>query len=157
MTSAFKQGLMDKLAEISSPEDLDAFYKKLKYRVLNKDTNRPYFNTNREAFDSLTADRISGIAKSAQAYEPPWTIDQIRKNLGDEVADSLENDPVHKWRSDTGIELVHMEPTREELERIIMNWKLMDYLQKRKSNKKSKELFGLTNLQHAKELLEQYV
>ena len=52
MTEVFYQGFMDKLAEIKSPEDLDAFYKKLKYRVLNKDTNRPYFNTNFETFEN---------------------------------------------------------------------------------------------------------
>jgi len=30
----------------------------------------------------------------------------------------------------------------------------MDALKKRRSNRKSKELFGMTNLQHAKELLK---
>lgn len=106
----------------------------------------------RDAIRSIISAKFS---KKAQAYEPPWTIDQIRENLGDEVADRLVKDPVHKWRSDTGIELVHKEPTKEELLRIIENWRLMDALRKRRSNRKSKELFGMTNLQHAKELLGQ--
>lgn len=118
---------------------------------------------NRYALDSAPEDMKDAIrsiisakfSKKAQAYEPPWTINQIRENLGDEVADRLVKDPVHKWRSDTGIELVHKEPTKEELLRIIENWRLMDALKKRRSNRKSKELFGMTNLQHAKELLEQ--
>ena len=94
-------------------------------------------------------EKLHGYGKK---YERPWTIDQIRENLGRKIADKLAKDPVHKWRSDTGIELVHKEPTAEELLRIVENWKLMNAAQKRKSNAKSKELFGMTNLQHAKEL-----
>lgn len=63
---------------------------------------------------------------------------------------------MHKWRSDTGIELVHREPDEAELRRIIANWKLMTILQKRLSNKRSRELFGKTNLAHARELLREY-
>ena len=107
-----------------------------------------------KAFDSMTADRISELAKSAQSYEPPWTIDRIRKEYGDDVADRLAKDPVHKWRSDTGIELIHKEPNEDELRRIIANWRLMDAVKKRRSNRMSKKLFGKTNLQHADELLK---
>jgi len=32
---------------------------------------------------------------------------------------------VHKWRAKTGIELIHKEPTEEELDRIWKNWQLM--------------------------------
>ena len=92
------------------------------------------------------------LTELTQVYERPWTIDQIRENLGRKIADKLAKDPVHRWRSDTGIELIHREPTAEELLRIIENWKLMNAAQKRKSNARSKELFGMTNLQHAKEL-----
>lgn len=93
------------------------------------------------------------LLKRAQAYEPPWTIDRIRKELGDEIADRLANDPVHKWRSDTGIELVHREPTKRELKRIITNWRLMPDEQKRISDEKSMELFGVTNEENAERLL----
>lgn len=91
--------------------------------------------------------------KKAQAYEPPWTIDQIRENLGRKIADKLAKDPVHRWRSDTGIELVHREPTREELKRIVRNWRLMSDAQKRLSDEKSRELFGVTNEENARRLL----
>ena len=85
-------------------------------------------------------------------YQPPYTIDTIRRLYGDEVADRLSKDKVHKWRADTGIELIHREPTDEELERIIANWKLMTVAQKARSNRMSKKLFGMTNMQHAKYL-----
>lgn len=44
---------MAKCAEhgITSPEELDALYAKLKYRILNQKTNRPFFNTNRDTFE----------------------------------------------------------------------------------------------------------
>ena len=43
-----------------------------------------------------TGKRLYHQEKKAQSYEPPWTIDQIRENLGDEIADKLAGDPVHK-------------------------------------------------------------
>jgi len=112
-------------------------------------------DTPKKKFDSeLFAEYMSDqLNKKAQAYEPPWTIDQIRKNLGDEVADRLAKDPVHRWRSDTGIELVHREPTKEELKRIVRNWRLMSDEQKRLSDEKSRELFGVTNEENARRLL----
>ena len=66
-------------------------------------------DTPKRKFDSeLFAEWMSHqLNKKAQAYEPPWTIDQIKKNLGDKIADRLAKDPVHRWRSDTGIELIH--------------------------------------------------
>lgn len=59
---------------------------------------------------------FTGLLKLSRStgYEPPWTIDKIRKEFGNEIADRLANDPVHKWRSDTGIELIHKEPTDDE-------------------------------------------
>ena len=89
-------------------------------------------------------------------YEPPYTLDQIREELGDEVADKLSKDPVHRWRSDTGIELIHKEPDLEEFKRIVRNWKLMDDAMKAKSDKKSKELFGKGNMERVEELLDTY-
>lgn len=35
------------------------------------------------------------------------------------------NDPVHKWRAESGIELIHKEPTKKEFDRIFKNWQLM--------------------------------
>ena len=107
-------------------------------------------------FNSGYLDKISEKINKKAQYEPPWTIDRIRKELGDKVADRLANDPVHKWRSDTGIELVHREPTKKELKRIIANWKFMTDEQKRLSDEKSKELFGVTNEENAEKLLGDY-
>lgn len=68
----------------------------------------------------------------------------------------LKGDPVHEWRSLHDVELIHQEPDKEELKRIIRNWKLMNDEQKRLSDEKSMELFGTDNLTHAKELIGKY-
>lgn len=42
-------------------DKLQDFYDKVKYRILNKDTSRPYFNTNRQTFDNwhlLTPEQV---------------------------------------------------------------------------------------------------
>lgn len=108
MTPAFRQGFMDKLAAIKSPEYLDAFYKKLKYRVLNKDTNRPYFNTNFETFDNwhlLSPEQIKKH-KIGICYDTAAMTDKVLKDLGVEhsnyfahsdKADGWENDPTHAF------------------------------------------------------------
>ena len=80
-------------------------------------------------------------------YERPWTLDQIKANLPDKY-DELSKDPVHKWRAETGIELIHKEPSKDELDRIWKNWQLMDDEMKAISDKKSKELFGISNREH---------
>ena len=43
-------------------------------------------------------------------YERPYTIEEIRKSYPDS-AEELLKDPVHLWRAETGIELIHQEPT----------------------------------------------
>lgn len=101
-------------------DDMGATY--LTVRKTNDAARRLYDS---EGWVPYKDEGIMEFRKKAQAYEPPWTIDRIRKNLGDEVADRLAKDPVHRWRSDTGIELVHKEPTKRELRRIIANWRLM--------------------------------
>lgn len=81
-------------------------------------------------------------------YDPPMSIDQIKsKNF-----EHLLDDPIHKWRAETGIELIHMEPSDEELDRIFDNWGLMDKELIKKSDKKSNELFGIGNIEHYSEL-----
>lgn len=108
MTPAFRQGFMDKLAAIKSPEDLAAFYKKLKYRVLNKDTNRPYFNTKSETFENwhlLSPEQIKKH-KIGICYDTAAMTDKVLKALGVEhsnyfahsdKADGWENDPTHAF------------------------------------------------------------
>lgn len=99
--------------------------------------------------------RYGDLAKMAM-YEPPYTIDQIRKTHGDKVADELAKDTVHRWRADTGIELIHKEPDLKEFQRIVKNWGLMEGRMKAESDKKSKELFGKGNMERVKELMEEY-
>jgi hypothetical protein len=61
-------------------------------------------------------------------------------------------DPTHRWRADTGIELVHEEPSWDEFQRIVQNWKRMSPYQKVVSDAKSIELFGCDNMVNAKQL-----
>lgn len=84
-------------------------------------------------------------------YERPYTKDEIRRNYP-EKADMLLSDPVHLWRAETGIELVHKEPTRDEQERIWKNWNEMTDEMKEKSDAKSMELFGKNNATHNEEI-----
>ena len=81
-------------------------------------------------------------------YEPPYTLQQIKEKYPEVVYLKLANDPVHRWRAETGIELIHKEPTEEELDRIWENWQLMTDEMKEESDIKSLELFGCTNEQH---------
>jgi hypothetical protein len=78
-------------------------------------------------------------------YERPWTYDEIKQHYGKHVADKLSNDPCHKWRMETGIELIHKEPDLDEQKRIWKNWQLMSDEDKQKSDEKCIELFGTTN------------
>ncbi len=80
-------------------------------------------------------------------YEPPYSKEEIKKYYPNK-AESLLNDPVHLWRAETGIELIHREPDINEQNRIWENWKQMSEFQKEASDQKSLDLFGLTNEEH---------
>lgn len=86
------------------------------------------------------------------AYEPPYTLDQIMQHYPKEIYDKLSSCPIHRWRANAGIELIHKEPTEEELNRIWKNWQLMPQHLKDISDQKSIELFGCTNAEHYKQL-----
>lgn len=75
-------------------------------------------------------------------YDPP------RKD----PPEHLRGCPIHSWRADTGIELVHQEPDRDELERIWRNWLAMPRKMRKASDQKSKELFDMTNKEHYRHL-----
>lgn len=92
------------------------------------------------------------VRESTDNYDPPYTLAQIKANYPDDVYLKLANDPVHRWRAETGIELIHKEPTDTELERIWKNWQLMSSEQKDISDEKSLELFGVTNNEHYRAL-----
>lgn len=85
-------------------------------------------------------------------YEPPYSLYQIKADYPEEVYLKLADDPVHRWRAETGVELVHNEPTDEELERIWRNWQLMPASMKNISDEKSYQLFGVSNADHYKAL-----
>jgi len=89
-------------------------------------------------------------------YEPPYTLDQIKKEYGNEIFKKFKNDPVHSWRANTGIELIHKEPNVNEFNRIWKNWNYMSDSMKKTSDKKSIELFGVNNHVHYLRLKKEY-
>lgn len=97
----------------------------------------------------IVADFMIYSAKDSKVYDPPLPVDQL--------PDHLKNDPIHVWRAETGIELIHKEPTKEELDRIWANWQLMTNEQKKTSDAKSIELFGVDNKTHYHQLCIEYI
>lgn len=89
-------------------------------------------------------------------YSPPYSYWQIVEAYGSNIADRLMDDPAHNFRAQTGIELIHKEPSLQELKRIYQNWKIMPTILKNISDEKSKELFGVTNSENYKILIEEY-
>lgn len=68
------------------------------------------------------------------------------------LPEHLMRDTVHRWRAGTGIELIHEEPSWDEFQRVVQNWKRMSPYQKAVSDAKSIELFGCNNMVNAKQL-----
>ena len=89
-------------------------------------------------------------------YDRPYSLNEIKEKYGDKLFKQLTKDPTHKWRAETGIELIHKEPNLKELKRIWKNWNNMSKKQKELSDKKSLELFNKTNKQHYEELINSY-
>lgn len=89
-------------------------------------------------------------------YDPPYNAEQIKKNYGIELYNKLKKDEIHNWRMNTGIELIHKEPSKKELERIWKNWQLMSDEMKKESDKKSIELFGVDNKTNYERLIKEY-
>ncbi|HNV97534.1 MAG TPA: hypothetical protein PKL13_04515 [bacterium] len=85
-------------------------------------------------------------------YKRPYSIEEVKKNYPEEYEFLLE-DPVHVWRAETGIELIHKEPTLEEQKRIWKNWNEMTGEMKKKSDEKSIELFDKDNFSHNQEIM----
>ena len=96
------------------------------------------------------------VAKYNKKYDPPYSAKQVKEKYGEALYKKLAADPAHKFRMDTGIELIHKEPTLQELVRIGENWILMNREMKVISDKKSIELYGMTNEEHYKLLIQQY-
>jgi len=88
-------------------------------------------------------------------YQRPYTAEEIKK-FYPEKADALLRDPVHSWRAQTGIELIHREPTLDEQKRIWQNWNEMTDEMKQESDAKSRELFGKDNATHHEEIMRKW-
>lgn len=95
------------------------------------------------------------VLKLSALYDKPYTLGQIKASYSDSIFQKLKNDPVHSWRAQTGIELIHKEPTINELRRIYQNWTLMPKHLKDISDQKSIEIFGMPNEQHFVQLMRQ--
>jgi hypothetical protein len=90
--------------------------------------------------------------KTLETYEAPWDVETLKKK----GLERLLKTPWHRWRAETGIELIHKEPTIDEFFRIWNNWQKMSPDMKKKSDEKSYELFGMTNKEHFEALLNEY-
>ena len=88
-------------------------------------------------------------------YQPPYNINEIKNNYPD-IAEKLLNDPVHLWRAESGIELIHKELTIQEQKRIWYNWQQMTDEMKRKSDEKSMELFGESNTKYNDKIMREW-
>lgn len=60
----------------------------------------------------------------------------------------VEDDIINQWIQENGIELVHQTPTKQEMDEIWDRWQKMSRNEQEISDKKSIELFGMTNEQH---------
>ena len=98
----------------------------------------------------------NGKKSTSESYEPPYTLDTIKQKYGDEVYRKLRDDPVHRFRAETGIEVIHKEPTRDEFERIVKNWDLMTPEQKKQSDEFSMKQFGRDNKDRIELLRKEY-
>ena len=98
---------------------------------------------------------LSAIVKERldknSAYDPPMGLEELKSKYPYLVAD-----PVHKWRAETGIELIHREPSKSELLRILKNWREMSPEQQTISDAQSNTLFGMGNEEYASKLLPEY-
>ena len=82
------------------------------------------------------------------SYERPYPISRL--------SDATKICPIHRWRAETGIELIHQEPDLQEFNRIVQNWQKMTDEQKRISNEKSIELWGKDNMSRVPDIYEHY-
>ena len=92
----------------------------------------------------------------SEQYEPPYSKEEVLQHYGKVLYKKLSSDPIHKWRMESGIELIHKEPSLDELNRIWKNWNLMSDAQKEISDKQSIKFFGVDNRTHYAQLKGEY-
>lgn len=88
-------------------------------------------------------------------YSKPYSVKQIKRYYS-KISRKLLNDPVHLWRAETGIELIHKEPSLDEQKRIWKNWLEMPKELKKASNKRSLELFSMNNREHNQKIMKKW-
>ena len=133
---------------------LTKYWRDLKYRefvidFMTQVGNRPEFGvyksevpTEKNLTVTINIDKPAPGAK----YIPPYTAEQMKKaGYPDDVITGLMKDPIHAWRAETGIELMHKEPDVWKQIRIHRNWLLMSDEQKKKSDEKCISIFGVDN------------
>lgn len=120
-------------------------YKKYGFDVAASDVAKPEADGDT---NKLVGQKFYKMIRKPTEYDPPLSFDKL--------PDHLKSDPVHAWRAKTGIELIHKEPSLEELNRIWDNWNKMSDEQKAISDKKSIEFFGKNNHDHYIELVREY-
>lgn len=103
---------------------------------------------------AVPAKNIKNAAASSM-YRQPYNVEKI-KNLYPDKAAALLEDPAHIWRAETGIELIHKEPTLKEQKRIWNNWQRMTDTMKKKSDTKSIDLFDEDNSTHNKKIMQSW-
>ena len=99
------------------------------------------------------------LEKIAQAaYEPPMSLASIKRRYAHDadILAALLGDPVHKWRSSKGIELVHEAPTKPAQEAVWANWQAMPDDLKALSEKQSLEVNGMTNAEMHAEAMRRH-
>lgn len=114
------------------------------------------FETFMKGFETITITNLKKI--DDVVYSKPYTLDQMKEHITTKRYKEISSgqDEVHYWRATTGIELIHKEPTYQEFIRISKNWYAMTPEQKTQSDKRSRELFGITNDEHIRDLIVYY-
>lgn len=147
---------MSKLSELQRAF-LFAHWQKFHSRAFIIDTmtivgNRPML----EVYESEMLTESTPV-HSISPYELPRDAVYMKPYGLDMLPEYLKADPVHAWRAETGLELVHKEPTIYELIRVWRNWQLMPTDAKAMSEGMSQKLFGVTNKQHFENLYQEYL
>lgn len=94
-------------------------------------------------YSKIKSDKCGFANIGGEKFQPPYSLDILKQKYP-----KLLKDEVHVWRAKNQIELIHKQPDFQEQKRIFYNWNLMPKKDKEISDKKSKRLFGMTNIQH---------
>lgn len=94
-------------------------------------------------YSKAKSDRDGFANIGGDKFQKPYSIQILKQKYP-----KLLNDEVHVWRAKNGIELIHKQPDFEQQKRIFYNWNLMSKKDKQFSDRKSKRMFKMDNLEH---------